>query len=70
MKTDGAVLQVLAGVFGLIASALWVHYQTENEKCETIANLFVKTHTCFWAFAVFTAGWVVDLIAAILMAFT
>jgi len=70
MRSDGAVLQVLTGVFGIIATALWIQYDTPNEKCETIETLFSKTHTCYWAFSVFTAGWAVSMLSAILMAFT
>jgi len=72
MKLDGAILQLLAGVFGLIATALWVRYETDNEKCETIETFLgtVKTHTCYWAFSVFTSGWVCSLLSAVLMAFT
>jgi hypothetical protein len=72
MKTDGVVLQLLAGVFGLIATALWVRYETDNEKCETMEDTLgiVKLHECYWAFSVFTAGWVCSLLSAVLMAFT
>jgi len=64
LKADAATLQVMTGIFGLVATVLWVHYATPNQKCEVTHFPLIAVHTCGWSFILFTVGWVLAVVSA------
>jgi len=66
MKRNGAIVELLTGVCGLIATAVYVKYLTPNENCQSVGGVAV----CGWAFGVFVTGWIVSLFTAVIMLLT